>query len=169
MPLRLSGSPAFAAEGLESDFSLTLANVLILTLVFPPDSVSTAEIMADLALDLRDRGHSVTVLTTAPHYNRDATAEARQPLRPFLGRLLRRSDYQGVPVYHAAMPGKTPSVLKRIAGWLGFHLVSTIAGLVVIQRPDVMLVPSPPLSIGLSACVVNSLLRAPFVYNFPEI
>jgi colanic acid biosynthesis glycosyl transferase WcaI len=109
------------------------------------------------------------VLTTAPHYNRDATAEARQPLRPFWGTLLRRSDYQGVPVYHAAMPGKTPSVVKRIAGWLGFHLVSTIAGLFVIPRPDVMLVPSPPLSIGLSAWIIGALRRAPFVYNVQEI
>ena len=55
----------------------------------------------------------------------------RQPLRPFWGPLLRRSDYHGIAVFHAAMPAKSPSVAGRILGWIGFHVVSTIAGLVM--------------------------------------
>ena len=156
-------------RGTRPYLSRTLANVLILSLVFPPDSVSTAEIMADLAVDFRDQGHSVTVLTTAPHYNPDAAAEAHQPLRPFWWRLLRRSDYHGIPVYHAAIPAKTPSILVRLIGWVGFHVVSTIAGLVTVPRPDVILVPSPPLSIGLSAWIIGGLRGSRFVYNVQEI
>jgi colanic acid biosynthesis glycosyl transferase WcaI len=146
-----------------------VSSVLILSLVFPPDSVSTAEIMGDLALELRARGHRVTVLTTVPHYNRDPEAERRQPMQRVWGPLLRRSDYGGVPVYHAAMPAKTPSVVRRIAAWAGFHLVSTIAGLVLVERPDVILVPSPPLSIGASAWIVGALRRARYIYNVQEI
>ena len=48
-----------------------MANVLILSLVFPPDSVSTAQIMGSLAEELQYLGHDVTVVTTTPHYNRD--------------------------------------------------------------------------------------------------
>jgi colanic acid biosynthesis glycosyl transferase WcaI len=144
-------------------------NLLILSLVFPPDSVSTGEIMADLAVDLRDRGHSVTVLTTVPHYNPDRAAEARQPLHPYWGRLLSRSDYHGIPVYHAAMPAKSPSVLQRILGWFGFHIVSTVAGLFTVPRPDVILCPSPPLSIGVSAWIVGVVRGARYVYNVQEI
>jgi colanic acid biosynthesis glycosyl transferase WcaI len=146
-----------------------LANVLILTLVFPPDSVSTAEIMGDLARDLSRNGHAVTVLTTAPHYNPDPAAQAEQPLRPFWGRVLRSSDYHGIPVYHAAIPAKTPSVSARILGWAGFHAISTLAGLVAVPRPDVIVVPSPPLSIGLSAWIIGLLRGCPFVYNVQEI
>ncbi len=144
-------------------------NLLILSLVFPPDSVSTAEIMADLAVDLRDRGYSVTVLTTAPHYNPDASAAARQPMRPHWGGLLRRSEYRGIPVYHAAMPPKSPSVVQRILGWVGFHIVSTIAGLFTVPRPDVILSPSPPLSIGVSAWIIGAVRGARYVYNVQEI
>ena len=146
-----------------------MSNVLILSLVFPPDSVSTAEIMGDLAKDLRDRGHAVTVLTTVPHYNPDAAAERQQPLRSLWGPLLRRSDYHGIPVYHAAMPAKTPNVIARILGWLGFHAVSTIAALVTVPRPDVILAPSPPLSIGVSAWIIARLRSARFIYNVQEI
>ncbi len=146
-----------------------MSNVLILSLVFPPDSVSTAEIMADLALDLKELGHSVTVLTTVPHYNPDAAAEGRQPLSPFWGRLLRRSSYAGIVVYHAAIPAKSPSILGRVMGWFGFHAVSTVAGLVTIPKPDIILVPSPPLSIGVSAWIIGALRGARFIYNVQEI
>lgn len=125
--------------------------------------------MADLALDLREHGHTVTVLTTVPHYNPDAAAQDRQPLRPFWGRVLRRSDYHGITVYHAAIPPKPPRILERVLGWLGFHAVSTIAGLVTVPRPDVILVPSPPLTIGLSAWIIGTLRRCRFVYNVQEI
>jgi colanic acid biosynthesis glycosyl transferase WcaI len=51
-----------------------VANVLILSLFFTPDGVSTARIMAELAVDLERAGHDVSVITTQPHYNRDAEA-----------------------------------------------------------------------------------------------
>jgi colanic acid biosynthesis glycosyl transferase WcaI len=146
-----------------------VARVLILTLVFPPDSVSTAEIMGDLAVDLHRRGHDVAVVTTTPHYNRDPAAEARQPMQRLWGSLLRRSDYHGIAVYHVAMPEKGRSVLKRLAAWAGFHVVSTIAGLWLTERPDVIVAPSPPLSIGASAWIIAATRRARYVYNVQEI
>lgn len=146
-----------------------MPRILILSLVFPPDSVSTAEIMGDLAVHLRARGHDVSVLTTTPHYNRDPDAERRQPMRPFWGPLLRRSDYQGIPVYHAAMPAKSPSVPLRLLGWAWFHLVSTAAGIAFLPAADVLLVPSPPLSVGVSAWLVGALKGGRYVYNVQEI
>jgi colanic acid biosynthesis glycosyl transferase WcaI len=146
-----------------------VARVLILSLLFPPDRVSTAEIMGDLAVDLRVRGHDVSVVTTAPHYNPSSEAIRRQPLRPEWGALLRRSDFEGIPVHHVAMPPKSASIAARLGAWTLFHAVSTIAALFVVERPDVILVPSPPLSIGASAWIVAALRRSRYVYNVQEI
>ena len=146
-----------------------MSNVLILSLVFPPDSVSTAEIMGDLATDLRARGHRVTVLTTTPHYNRDPVAERAQPLSGYWGPLLLSSDYRGISVFHVPAPAKTHSVPVRLLGWAGFHAVSTIAGVIMRDRPDVILVPSPPLSNGVAAWIIGRLRRAPFIYNVQEL
>ncbi len=146
-----------------------MANILILSLVFPPDSVSTAQIMGDLAADLQAGGHAVTVLTTSPHYNHDPEAEARQPLAPYWGPLLRRSDYHGIAVYHTLMPQKGKNLVLRLSAWLGFHFLSTVAGLTVIPKPDVIIVPSPPLTIGLSAWILGVFHRAQFIYNVQEI
>jgi colanic acid biosynthesis glycosyl transferase WcaI len=146
-----------------------VANVLFLTLVFPPDSVSTAQIMGELAADLHNRGHHVTVVTTAPHYNRDRQAETRQPLRPLLGPLLQRSTFHGSRVYHTWMPRKGRGVVGRILAWLLFHALSTVVCLCVRPRPDILIVPSPPLTIGISAWVVARMRRARFIYNVQEI
>jgi len=146
-----------------------MANILILTLVFPPDSVSTAQIMGYLGTDLKSRGHKVTVLTTSPHYNRDPEAELRQPLHRYWGRILMKSKYNDIEVYHTLMPRKGENILFRLLSWVGFHLISTIAGIGVIPKPDIIIVPSPPLTIGLSAWFIGSLYRIPYIYNVQEI
>ena len=143
--------------------------IVLLSLVFRPDNVSTAHVMADLAADLVAAGHEVTVFTTTPHYNQDRGAEAAQPRRSYWGRLLQTSDYRGMRVFHAWMPRKGRSVLLRLLAWIWFHVVSTVAALVLARRPAVILVPSPPLTAGLSAWVLGGLRSAPFVYNVQEI
>ena len=146
-----------------------MANILILTLVFPPDSVSTAQIMGDLGTDLKSHGHKVTVLTTSPHYNRDPEAELHQPLHRCWGRILMKSKYNDIEVYHTLMPRKGENTLFRLLSWAGFHLISTIAGIGMIPKPDIIIVPSPPLTIGLSAWIIGSLYRIPYIYNVQEI
>lgn len=146
-----------------------MANILILTLVFPPDSVSTAHIMGDLATGLSGLGHSIEVLTTVPHYNCDLEAEARQPLRPICGRVLRRSDYGGIPVYHTYMPRKGAKALSRILAWLGFHTITLFAGMSVIRHADVIIAASPPLTNGVCAWLLSLFHRCSYIYNVQEI
>jgi colanic acid biosynthesis glycosyl transferase WcaI len=146
-----------------------MANVLILSLVFPPDGVSTAQIMGELGADLSSRGHRVTVLTTSPHYNRDPEAEARQPIRNYWGPILRKSEYKGMQVYHACMPRKGKSIVLRLLAWGGFHKISILAGMTIVPRPDVILAPSPPLTIGVCAWILSKFHRAPYIYNVQEV
>lgn len=146
-----------------------MATVLIVSLVFPPDNVSTAHVMGALASDLHAAGHEVRVVSTTPHYNRDPIAEARQPLDRSLHGLLRASTLNGVPVLHLPMPKKDASVPKRLAAWAGFSTLSVAGGALRGARPDVIIAPSPPLTLGVSAWLLGLLARAPFIYNVQEI
>jgi colanic acid biosynthesis glycosyl transferase WcaI len=146
-----------------------MAHVLVLTLVFPPDGVSTAVIMGELSVDLKNAGHDVTVVTTTPHYNRDAEAESRQQLVRTWGPLLFRSDFQGIRVLHVGMPKKGRNVLFRLLAWTQFHLLSVIAAVALVRRVDVIFAPSPPLTIGVCAWLLGCLYRAPFIYNVQEL
>ena len=147
-----------------------MTRVLFLTLVFAPDGVSTAVLMTELALNLQDRGYEVTVLTTTPHYNLEPEARQRQPLVRRWGNLLYQSNCQGIPVFHALIPVKGSRVGARLLDYARFHAISTLAGLARFTgKYDVILAPSPPLTIGLSAWILSRLRRVPFIYNVQEI
>jgi colanic acid biosynthesis glycosyl transferase WcaI len=146
-----------------------MARILILSLVFRPDNVSTAQIMGDLAVDFKARGHEVFVITTVPHYNNDPVALEKQPLQRCWGKLLQKSIYCGMQVWHAWMPRKGRNKLLRILAWIGFHLITTMAGLGSRFKPDIILAPSPPLTIGVSAWLLGLRHHCPFIYNVQEI
>lgn len=146
-----------------------MARILLLSLVFAPDSVSTSVIMTELALELQALGHEVTVLTTTPHYNIDPEARARQPLRSRWGGLLYESRCEGIPVYHASIPVKGSRVTARLLDYIRFHTICTLDGFTVTGDYDVILAPSPPLTIGLNAWLLGLIRRVPFVYNVQEI
>ena len=146
-----------------------MARILILSLIFRPDNVSTAQIMGDLALDLKARGHDILVISTVPHFNEDVEALATQPLSTYWGGVIQTSNYHGIEVLHVWMPRKGKSKLVRIIAWLGFHVVSTVAGVLIKFKPDIILAPSPPLTIGVSAWLLGLWHKCPFVYNVQEI
>jgi len=143
--------------------------ILILSLIFRPDNVSTAQILGDLALDLQANGHEIFVITTVPHFNEDNEALAAQPLKTYCGRLLQKSNYHGIEVMHCWMPRKGKSKLLRIIAWLGFHAVSTMAGVFTPFKPDIIFTPSPPLTIAISAWLIGLWRKCPFIYNVQEI
>ena len=72
-------------------------------------------------------------------------------------------------VLHAWMPRKGKNKLLRILAWLGFHATSTLAGVVSQFKPDLILAPSPPLTIGVSAWLLGLWHNCPFIYNVQEI
>jgi len=146
-----------------------VARILVLSLVFPPDGVSTAVILGELSADLKKAGHDVTVVTTVPHYNQDREAEARQPLTRVWGPLLYRSEFAGTRVLHVAMPKKTGSVIRRLLAWMQFHVLSLVVALALVRRIDVIVAPSPPLTVGVCAWLMGVFYRAPYVYNVQEL
>jgi colanic acid biosynthesis glycosyl transferase WcaI len=67
------------------------------------------------------------------------------------------------------MPRKGARILARLLAWSGFHLISILAAVTIIPRPQVILVPSPPLTMGLVAWLLARFYRVPYVYNVQEI
>ncbi len=146
-----------------------MAKILLKTLVFSPDGVSTATLMTELALELKLIGHEVKVLTTTPHYNKDTEVQKDQYLHRRWGGFLYNSDCKGIQVLHARVSQKGSRVMSRIFDYIQFHIISTIAGLKLIREYDVVFAPSPPLTIGLTAWILGIVRRVPFIYNLQEI
>lgn len=143
--------------------------ILVLSLIFSPDNVSTAQIWSGISEDLRRAGHELCVITTTPHFNRDESLEANHQLYPWIGKLIQKSVLGDIPVYHILMPSKHIWVPLRLLSWVSFHVLSTLVGWCLSFKPDVIIAPSPPLTIGLSAWAIALMRRAKYIYNVQEI
>jgi len=138
--------------------------ILILTTYYPPDSAANGVLMKQLAEDLKSCGHEVDVVTNVPHYDGDRIREG------YRGRLCRRELEDGVGVrrLYLYVPRKKNWLLGRALSYLTWNLLSAAACLLG-PRPDVLFVPSPPLTNGLVGFAACRLRRAPFVYNVQDV
>lgn len=144
-----------------------LKRVLIHSIVFSPDGVSTAYLYNDIALGLVDNGFDVVILTTTPHYNLIESELDKQPLSKKLFGLYYVSFFNGIIVYHIPLK-KYKSTLKRIISFIYWHIASLILGL-TINKFKFVLSPSPPLSIGFISLLIAKIKGAKAIYNVQEI
>lgn len=147
--------------------SRILKRVLIHSIVFSPDCVSTAYLYNDIALGLVDNGFDVVVLTTTPHYNLIQSEIQKQPLSKKIFGLYYISNFNGIQVYHIPLK-KYKSTLKRLISFVYWHIASFILGL-TLERINFVLSPSPPLSIGFVSLLIAKIKGAKAVYNVQEI
>lgn len=146
-----------------------MSHVLLHSLVFSPDSVSTAYIVTDLALELKRLGHDVTVLTTTPHYNIDKEAlKSYHMQRKWFG-FLYYGQCDGIPVWHVRIPIKGNRLWLRAVDYVRFHIISLLVNLFLLGEQDIVISNSPPLTIGIVGHFLALRWRASSVYVVQEL
>lgn len=149
--------------------------ILIHTLIFSPDGVSTAYLYNDIASAFKKAGYDVVVLSTTPHFNVVEEQLAVQPMKWGIWGLYKKSLFRGtngeleepITVYHVPQK-KFKSTLLRLVGFVYWHIVSFLMGL-FMKNIDVILSPSPPLTIGRLNNWLGKLKGCKVVYNVQEI
>jgi hypothetical protein len=141
--------------------------ILIHTIAFSPDGVSTAYLYNDIALKFKESGYDVTVLTTTPHYNVVSEMLEKQPLKRKCFGFYYTSEFFGTTVTHVYQK-KLKSSFLRMCGFAYWHFMSFFIGLFE-RKVDVIMSPSPPLTIGLINCFLGTIKRAKVIYNVQEI
>lgn len=141
--------------------------ILIHSIVFSPDGVSTAYLYNDIALKFKESGYEVVVLTTTPHYNAVASELKNQPLRKRALGLYYESNFQGIKVKHVYQK-KYKSTIRRLLGFIYWHIVSFLLALFE-KKVGLILSPSPPLTIGLLNVIIAKLKGTKVIYNVQEI
>lgn len=141
--------------------------ILIHSLIFSPDGVSTAYLYNDIALKFMKCGYEVVVLTTTPHYNIVKEEIEKQPLKWKIWGICKQSNYQGIKVIHVPQK-KFKSTILRLIGFVYWHIVSFL--IAIFQKNiDIILSPSPPLTIGVLNIILGKLKKCKVVYNVQEI
>lgn len=141
--------------------------ILIHSIAFSPDGVSTAYLYNDIAKGFKNYGYEVVVLTTTPHYNVIPEELVKQPMKKIMGGLYYQSNYYGIKVIHIPQK-KFKSTAFRLFGFIYWHILSLVLGLKE-KNLDAILSPSPPLTLGLINIIIGKLKRAKVVYNVQEI
>lgn len=141
--------------------------ILIHSIVFSPDGVSTAYLYNDIALKFSKSGYDVVVLTTTPHYNVLANEVSKQPMCPKFWGLYFESRFHNIKVIHVPQK-KFKNFFLRGLGFLYWHFLSVLLGLTQ-KNIALILSPSPPLTIGVINLIIGKLKGAKVIYNVQEI
>lgn len=138
--------------------------ILLLSTYFRPDVAANGVIMSKLADEFVAQGHEVTVVTTVPHY------DVNHIWPQYSGKLSYREVTGGMTIYRlfTHVAEEKESIPQRLLAYGSFHALS-LARCLSLPKHDVMLVPSPPLSIGIIADIVRRVRNIPFVYNVQDI
>ena len=136
-----------------------MTRVLLLSIVYEPDRVSTASIVARLATELAAIGHDVEVLTSVPHFNPQAERPAAR------GTVVE----DGVRVTRCYAPRKSARIWHRAVGLVLLHLGILGNLLARFRDRELLIVISPPMTFAFLAFVHRLLRRSKVVYNAQEL
>jgi glycosyltransferase involved in cell wall biosynthesis len=139
-------------------------NIMILVVSYAPIIDSCSRLYTELSESLSERGHNVTVITEHPD-DIDMVDEGHE----YYLKKSSRKFLKGINVLRVS----PLSFLSKIPGgkalrfFLSF-LLFTFRGLCV-RRPDVILVYSPPLYMGIAGYIISKAKNTRFVFNMQDI
>jgi colanic acid biosynthesis glycosyl transferase WcaI len=139
--------------------------LLIYSIQYAPEFTSNALVITGLAQQLAARGHPVTVLAGTPHYQLPRVPPG------YRWRAFRREVREGVKVIRCWAFPKSEGKAAKFLNYASFTVTSLIAGL-FSERPEAVIVVSPPFWLGYNALMMRALRRCSVIYNaqdlFPE-
>jgi glycosyltransferase involved in cell wall biosynthesis len=139
--------------------------ILYISQYFPPEVGATQNRAYEMALGLIRAGHEVTMVTEFPNHPTGVIPEH------FRGKLFENTSLDGIEVIRTWVKASpSSSFASRIAFYLSFALMSTLAGLLKARGPfDLVYATSPPLFVGCAGLALAFLRRIPFVFEVRDL
>ena len=153
-------SGIWPGPGVESSAKL---KIVLLTQYYPPEMGAAPNRLSDLAKDLTNLGHSVTVLTAMPNYPTGR-------YYPAYGGLFRREIRNGASVIRTLIyPTKSAGLVQRLLCYFSFVFSSLALGGWLIGNPNYLITESPPLFLGISGFLLSRWKRARWIFNVSDL
>ena len=137
--------------------------ITFLTQYYPPEIGAPQGRLSALATAFQRQGHTVTVLTAQPNYPGGR-------IHSGYGGLLRREVRDGVNLLRTFIyPTQRADFLHRLTSYFSFVVSSAVLGTFYLERPDYLIVESPPLFLGLAGVWLSWVKRCPMIFNVADL
>ena len=116
------------------------------------------------AKELISRGFEVEVITGFPNYPGGKLYDG------YRMKLIQKEVIEGVSVTRLPLyPSHDKNKIGRVANYLSFAFSALIYGLFFAKRPAVIYAYHPPLTVGVSAAIINFFRRVPIVLDIQDM
>ncbi len=139
--------------------------ILLLTYYFPPEIGAASHLFYELAESLAERKHAVQVLTGFPAYN----FKKRPPKyrsKFFMKEKIDEVEVIRIGGVHIPFSRKKAFLRGIEHFWLAF--VFFLRGL-FINKTDLILLYSPPLTLGITGWLLGRIKKVPFIVNVQDL
>ncbi|MDQ2921294.1 MAG: glycosyltransferase family 4 protein [Acidobacteriota bacterium] len=137
--------------------------LIILSQYYPPEVGAPQARLSELAAAFVRRGHQVTVLTAMPSYPVGKIHDG-------YGGLYSKESREGVNVIRTFIyPTQSAKLFFRLMNYFSFVISSSVLGAVLLERPDYLLVESPPLFLGIAGLGLSWLKRTRLIFNVSDL
>lgn len=114
----------------------------------------------------KEEGHQITVVSGMVHYTTGKKKDKHK------GRFIVKEEYEeGISVYRCHVSELyNANFLGRLWAYFSFVFSSLICGLFYVKgKPQLVLVTSPPLFVGITGLMLSKLRRIPFVFEIRDL
>ena len=138
--------------------------LLILTQYFPPEAGAPQARLYELATRLRDKGHTITVLTAMPNHPTGRVFDG------YRRKIHLEEEIDGIRVIRTWIyPSKSSRTLPRLLSYMSFVFSSLLFGIWSLGKQDVVLFESPPLFLVPSALLIGRVTGGRIIMNVSDI
>jgi glycosyltransferase involved in cell wall biosynthesis len=139
-------------------------HILILTQYYPPETGAPQNRLSDLARRLARSGHDLTILTAMPNYPHGEIFEE------YRNRFLVEENLYEINIIRTWIYAtKKKTFFRRLLNYFSFVISSFALGIWKIRSPDIVIVESPPLFLGIAGFLLSACKNAKLVLNVSDL
>jgi colanic acid biosynthesis glycosyl transferase WcaI len=140
--------------------------ILFITQYFAPETEIGGIRILEIAARLQSMGHEIQILTGLPNYPSGKLFDGyrRKAWRGTWTETINGLGVTRVPLF----PSHDKKTLPRLLNYFSFLFASAMRS-VFLERPDVVVCTSPPLTIGLAAWFAAKRFRVPFLLEIRDL
>ena len=136
---------------------------IIHTQYYPPEKGAAPTRLSELAANLVNAGHDVTILAAMPNY-------PTGKIFPGYGGFVKREKEGNIKFVRTWIyPTKSSKMIPRLVNYFSFVISSFLGGLFFLRKSDYLLTESPPLFIGMSSYLLCFLKRCRWIFNVSDL